>query len=266
MTENISDTPENGHQLAVEQPNYERIPHWVLFHPDASANAVRLYLVLQSYAMGRASSFPSRRAIADRMGVSIPTVDAAREILARIGALTEQPRMDDKGDRSSNLYTLRWQESSGGRQESLPPPTQESLRPSSRKLYREADIPNTDISEADSSLVQKPVDLDSDPEWLSFWRAYPRRDDKGHARRAWLKALRKAPASDIIAGAARYRDDPNREAGFTALPATWLNGERWQDGPLPPREGRSERKVTEVQGMIERAAQRDAQRQQRAIS
>jgi hypothetical protein len=99
-----------------------------------------------------------------------------------------------------------------------------------------------------------------------FWKTYPRRDDKGHARRAWLKATRKATAAAIIEGAARYRDDPNREAAFTALPATWLNGERWQDGPLPPREGRSDRKVSEVQGMIERAAQRDAQREQRAIS
>ena len=65
MSDNSSDLPESGHQLEVEQPNYERIPHWVLFHPEVSANAVRLYLVLQSYAMGRTSSFPSRRAIAD---------------------------------------------------------------------------------------------------------------------------------------------------------------------------------------------------------
>jgi hypothetical protein len=266
MTDNISETIDNGAQLRVEQPNYERIPHWVLFHPDTTANAVRLYLVLQSYAMGRTSSFPSRRSIAERMGVSIPTVDAAREVLTKIGALTEQERRDDRGDRSSNLYTLRWQEFSQGSQESLRPPIKESLRPSERKLYRNTYIPNTDIPEAHSSIVRKPVDLDSDPMFVAFWSAYPRRDDKGHARKAWAKAIRKDTPEAIIAGAAKYRDDPNREKGFTALPATWLNGERWQDGPLPPREGRSERKVGEVQSMIDRAAERDAQRGQRAIS
>ena len=266
MTDNISETLDNGAQLSIERPNYERIPHWVLFHPNTTANAVRLYLVLQSYAMGRTSSFPSRKSIAERMGVSIPTVDAAREILARIGALTEQERRDDRGDRSSNLYTLRWQESSQGSQESLRPPIQETLRPSERKLDRNTYIPNTDLSETDSSIVRKPVDLDSDPMFLAFWSVYPRRDDKGHARKAWAKAIRKETAETIIAGATRYRDDPSREKAYTALPATWLNGERWQDGPLPPREGRSERKVGEVQGMIERAAERDAQRGQKAIS
>jgi hypothetical protein len=102
--------------------------------------------------------------------------------------------------------------------------------------------------------------------FLAFWVAYPRRDDKGHAKKAWLKAVRKAPAEEIVMGAQKYRDDPSREKAFTALPATWLNGERWQDGPLPPREGRSERKVGEVQGMIERAAERDSRRGQKAIS
>mgnify|MGYP000116654668 CR=1 FL=1 len=39
----------------------------------------------------------------------------------------------------------------------------------------------------------------------------------------------------ITAGAARFRDDPNREEKYTPLAATWLNGERWEDGPLPER-------------------------------
>jgi len=73
-----------------------------------------------------------------------------------------------------------------------------------------------------------------------FWLAYPRKDDKGHARKAWNVAVRKASPPDIIAGVRRYRfnDDPK----FRPLAATWLNGERWSDlglgvaQPEPPVE------------------------------
>ena len=41
----------------------------------------------------------------------------------------------------------------------------------------------------------------------------------------------------IIEAAERYRDDPNREPQFTTMPETWLNQERWEAGPLPPRSG-----------------------------
>lgn len=68
-----------------------------------------------------------------------------------------------------------------------------------------------------------------------FWDAYPRKASKGAARTAWTKAIAKADAATIIAAAAAYRDDPNREDGFTAHAATWLNQERWDDEPLPSR-------------------------------
>jgi hypothetical protein len=72
----------------------------------------------------------------------------------------------------------------------------------------------------------------------TFYRhTYPRREGKGAARTAWAKAIGKTDAATIIAGAARYRDDPNRDPGYTAHPATWLNQERWDDDPLPPRNG-----------------------------
>lgn len=68
-----------------------------------------------------------------------------------------------------------------------------------------------------------------------FWTTYPRKAAKGAARTAWARALRKAPAGQIIAAAARYRADPNREPAFTAHASTWLNQERWLDDRLPER-------------------------------
>lgn len=69
----------------------------------------------------------------------------------------------------------------------------------------------------------------------AFWSVYPRNAAKGNARTAWAAATKKAPPAEIIAGAERYRDDPNRHESFTAHAATWLRAERWADDPLPPR-------------------------------
>lgn len=66
---------------------------------------------------------------------------------------------------------------------------------------------------------------DSDPDFVAFWEAYPRKDDKGHARNAWKTAIRKAEPSQIVAGCRGYKFELNRR--FQPLPATWLNGERW---------------------------------------
>ena len=68
-----------------------------------------------------------------------------------------------------------------------------------------------------------------------FWQVYPRRAAKAAALKAWSKAVLSAPPEVVLAGAARYRDDPNREPQFTAHAATWLNAERWTDDPLPTK-------------------------------
>lgn len=108
--------------------------------------------------------------------------------------------------------------------------------------------------------MRKPVD-DADPLFEEFWAAYPRKAAKGAARRAWSKAILRTEPSQIIAGAQVYSVDPNREPQYTAHPATWLNGERWLDGPLPERENRSERKTNAVEDVIRRAAERDSRKE-----
>ena len=66
-------------------------------------------------------------------------------------------------------------------------------------------------------------------EFVRFWASYPRKLDKGHARKAWKLARHKATADAIINGVTRcqFSDDPK----YRPLAATWLNGERWTDDP-----------------------------------
>lgn len=65
-----------------------------------------------------------------------------------------------------------------------------------------------------------------------FWEIQLRKLDKGHARIAWKKALKKMPAAEIIAAYRRFAvwvDANKKEEKFVPYPATWLNGERWDD-------------------------------------
>ena len=66
-----------------------------------------------------------------------------------------------------------------------------------------------------------------------FWNTYPIKVGKATAMKAWIKAVKRGTAEVIISGAERYAKDPNRDPAFTAHPATWLNGDRWLDSPLP---------------------------------
>ena len=72
-------------------------------------------------------------------------------------------------------------------------------------------------------------------DFADFWAVYPRKTARAAALKAWAKAVKSADPAEIIRGARRYADDPNREAQFTAYPATWLNAGRWEDEPLPAR-------------------------------
>jgi hypothetical protein len=93
-----------------------------------------------------------------------------------------------------------------------------------------ADVPIYQRSKREEEDLRKAHEPDP---FDAFWEIYPRREAKASARKAWQKALGRADPGQILAGAERYRDDPNREPKFTAHPASWLNGDRWLDDPLP---------------------------------
>jgi hypothetical protein len=95
-----------------------------------------------------------------------------------------------------------------------------------------------------SSSPATPDDAEPDPKpvmysraFEAFWDAYPRKVGKKAASAAFDKARKQTSLQAICQGAARYRDDPNREDAYTAHPTTWLNEGRWDDEtPLPSRQ------------------------------
>ena len=100
---------------------------------------------------------------------------------------------------------------------------------------RQANAKQMPIYEEEEEDKEEDEDNKKISSFDAFWTAYPRKTAKGAATAAWVKALKKATAEEIIKAAHAYRDDPNREEGFTAHASTWLNQERWLDGPLPQK-------------------------------
>jgi len=66
-----------------------------------------------------------------------------------------------------------------------------------------------------------------------FWNLYPNKKSKPNALKAYMKAIKKGvPHETIIRGLGQHADywrASGTERQFIPHPATWLNGERWND-------------------------------------
>jgi hypothetical protein len=66
--------------------------------------------------------------------------------------------------------------------------------------------------------------------FAKFWVAYPKKQGKRDALRAWTKLQPDGPLQEkiLFAIVAQARSKQWQE-GYIPLPATWLRGERWDD-------------------------------------
>lgn len=139
--------------------------------------------------------------------------------------------------------------------------------------YLERDRPIDPLTQDPTTTPPKPPGGEvavrpSSTAFEAFYAAYPRHEGKGAAAKAWVKAVAMAGGDiqRIVNGALRYREDPNRDPAFTAHPATWLNAGRWDDDPLPPRNGRGPAPIAKVDQRtmeaMDWAAERRARREQ----
>lgn len=91
-----------------------------------------------------------------------------------------------------------------------------------------------DTTETETDKIKKDISSDFDSEFDDWYQAYPRHEGRGQALKAYRTARKKAGQDVLLAGAneaaQRYA---NSERRFVPLPASWLNGERWLDDPLP---------------------------------
>jgi len=95
-------------------------------------------------------------------------------------------------------------------------------------------VGNADVTLSETEYRNRIQNTDTEA-FDRFWSVYPRKAGKQDAQRSFERALKVATLDEILAGAQKYANDPNRVAQFTAHPSTWLNQGRWSDEPLPRR-------------------------------
>jgi len=196
------------------------IPLWLLT-ADVSAQAVRIYGVLARLGYKGRVPHPTHKDLAEAGRCSVATARRAVGELVALGAIEVNPRIDGRG-RDSNEYLIKV--------------NRPLLMGEQAGLFTDEQAPRSPVStpkEAEKDLEVEKRSLSFD----AFYEAFPRHEGKGAARKAYAKASTKLPPQALFDAALRYRGDPNREPGFTCLPATWLNQERWTDEPLPSRNG-----------------------------
>jgi len=202
------------------------IPEWLL-DANISHKAVRIYALIARYADNQTlTAWPARGTLAARAKCTIKSVDRAITELISVGALEKELRRDESGQQSS-LYTLR-------RMRGATKTTQGGRQNSHRGGDKIDPLTITSELEPVKSMYSKAFE--------EFWHHYPHKVDKARARKAFGKIDVKKLLL-VIEGADQFAHDPNLPArAYIPYPATWLNGERWEDGPLPARSKRGESK------------------------
>ena len=98
-----------------------------------------------------------------------------------------------------------------------------------------APVECTDLIQASKSIQKQSQKKQVDTAFEIFWAAYPKKKGKKQAIRAWEK-IKPSPTiaeaeklAQIVSMQARTPQWTKDGGEFIPLPATWLNGERWND-------------------------------------
>lgn len=197
--------------------HFTQIPNAWLRDSRISLGAKGLLAQLLSHAPGWRIS---QESLGRDNGVGRDAIRTLINELLEAGYLfrSEDRERTEKGYLGGYSYTTQ----DPSAEPTLDKPTQDN------PLHKNNNIKNTNIKNNER--------IYSDSQFEEFWNHYPKKVDKGAALRAFRKAAKTQDVSLVIEGAKRYAEDPNLpEKQFVKNPATWLNAEAWNNGPLPKR-------------------------------
>jgi hypothetical protein len=208
-----------GHHSFDDQ--FAQIPNAWLRDSRLSLKAIGLLAQIMTHVPGWNMSINS---LADRNNVGRDQIRSAIAELENFGYLTRQQSRED-----GKFAETIWRTSDPSDKPSSENPT--SGNPTTKNTNpKEDQLKNNERTLGD---------------FERFWDVYPKKTDKGAARRAFATAVKKADPGLIIEKAKAYAEDPNLpEKQFIKYPASWLNAEAWNNGTLPPRK-KTDRKALE---------------------
>ena len=199
-----------GHHSFDDQ--FAQIPNAWLRDSRLSLKAIGLLAQILTHVPGWNMSINS---LSNKNAVGRDQIRTAIGELEKFGYLTrEQSREDGK------FAETIWRTSDPSEKPLSENPT--SVNPTTKKTITKED--------------QEKNNERTNSDFEQFWNLYPKKVDKGAAKRAFARASKNHDLKAILDGAKSYGEDPNLpEKKFVKNPATWLNAEAWNNGPLPAR-------------------------------
>jgi hypothetical protein len=205
--------------------HFTQIPNSWLRDPSISLGAKGLLAQLLSHSPGWKVS---QESLAFANGIGRDATRTLINELVEAGYLSKSEKRDrnEKGYLGGYTYTTK----DPTAQPVLDEPTQDEL------LHKNNNIKKNNLKNNERTLEQ----------FEQFWSNYPKKLDKGKARRAWNLAIKKADPELIIEKAKAYADDPNLPTKrYIKYPASWLNAESWDNPPLPTRKSTDNKALEE---------------------
>lgn len=206
---------------------------WVWEHSQAKGSARLVLLALADHAgQDGGDAYPSITRLSERCGLCERTVQDSIKTLTELGEIVVEKRCGRNG---TNRYRLPLRPAESAPPQDLHPAESAPSTGRSRRVDRQTTTPEPANPAPKPTTNQHLTVPEPKPReaFDVFWSVYPAKVGKGAAKRAFPAALAKAGSIGVlVAGVMRYRDDPNRSPRFTKHPATWLNGECWDDQPI----------------------------------
>ena len=203
-----------------ESVEFTTVPNWVVRSPNYSANAFRLLAYLLSHAEGYELTYAQ---IERQTTLGRWAINEAAKFLIGEGWLEWDREKGSDGRWLAKKWIIKDPNSTVGHS------TMEPFHYGTANGHIEKQVKEKNTIKRKTLSESQEKDLFSE-----FWKDYPKKVDKGAALRAFRSALNRASFEDILAGVVRYANDPNLpDAKYVKNPATWLNADAWENGPLP---------------------------------
>jgi len=210
----------------------------VVLHHSAARGSEKLVLIGIANHHGDQGAWPSYETLAKYANLSERRIRQAVKSLEELGELViENNAGGGYGNYKTNRYWINVncpEDCSGGMNHSRWKPAakdDEQLKPASKEI--EADF-NSRWKPSAAKPLREPS-TETNNAFEAFWDAYPKKVDKGLAKKSYLNALKKASVSELLEGAKKYATQvADTERRFIKNPSTWLNAEAWlNEAPTP---------------------------------
>jgi hypothetical protein len=191
--------------------HFTQIPNDWVRDSRLSLKAIGLLTQLMSHRPGWNMSISS---LARFNKTGIDTIKSAVKELELLGYLNRSDKQEHNQDGTFADYV--WTTAD-------PFQNPDTVKPASGKQ----DTKNT-ITKEEQPIKNKQENISTDT-FEKFWEFYPKKKARADAEKAWTKAIKRKPASEIIELAKAYSQGKLPAEEYIPNGSTWLNNNRWED-------------------------------------